>query len=164
MSSESNDQRVHRRASTYTHVVHTVFWLNLLVLGLFVTGLLAGWVWPETETAANRYRISLVMNTAEAKRDWHEIADASQSLADVGAAVANLKTVQGQIREVDRAAGTMHLVNKTEQYQVHLTAATEYELDGKTSPDSLSQGDSIRVTMREKDNQYFATQIISDSE
>lgn len=164
MSTETTDQNVRHRASAFTRVVYTVFWLNLLVLTFFLTGLLAGWFWPEAGVTGNRYRVSLVVNTAEAKKDLEEVADATQNIADVGSAVADLRTVQGQIRKVDWGTQTVQLVNEEEEYQVKLTEATEYDLNGEAAPEALQQGDSVRVTMRKKDDQYFATQIIADNE
>lgn len=159
----ATDPQMHNgrpRSSTFARIAYTVFWLNVLALCIFILGLVAGWFWPEAESVRDgAYRVSLMVNTQEAKKDLDEVAETTQNIAETGASVVGMDTVQGQVRKVDSSANQLTLANEDAEYTSTITEATEIDVDGQTSLSELEVGDEIRVTMKKKGDEYFAYKI-----
>lgn len=155
---------VETRTSTFNKFVYAVFIVNVLAVVALLLGLLAGWFGIDGDRMEDgTYRIGLVFDTKEAGDDIGATVNAASNLTETAKSATALETYDGVIKRIDAATNQIVLTSEGKDYDVRLTDATEFDGDKMASINDLQVGESVRLTVQEKDAQLFAVKVKEDA-
>lgn len=159
-SSNRDEGYEHVHTSPFTKFVYGVFIMNVLAVVVLLLGLLAGWFGIDGDRMNDgSYRVGLVFDSKEVGDDIGETMNAASNLSETAKSATALETYDGQVKTVDAATNQMVLTSEGKDYEVLFTDATEFDGDGAVGISSLRVGESVRLTVQQKNDQLFAVKV-----
>jgi hypothetical protein len=131
--------------------------LTLLVV-IAVVGWFRNWYDVAGRDAADEIEVGLRIHKEEVSRDLGKVRDEARRFTDTADVAADLKTLEGTVTAI--SATELTLIVGELEHRVLIDEVTEYYADTeKANLQVINEGDRVRVTYQETDEQKRAARV-----